>query len=135
MYFWRDRVQQLAYIDKNPCAKDYEAPVIEKKASKLNGNSQKKGTVIPMPKHNFNILSIGCCCLELLSEDGTAFGTASGFLWRHAGRLYLITNWHVVSGLHAFNGQHLQNGRVPKSLRVHVTLELATPMPNGDNLA
>lgn len=88
-----------------------------------------------MAKHVFNVISIGCCCLELLNENSEPFGTASGFLWRHSDRVFLITNWHIVSALHAFSGQHLQNGRVPQALRVHYTVELAARLPNGDNLA
>ncbi|KAF0115642.1 MAG: hypothetical protein FD150_929 [Rhodobacteraceae bacterium] len=35
--------------------------------------------------------------------DGTETGnsTSSGFLWRHGGSVYVVTNWHCLSGLHA----------------------------------
>jgi len=75
-------------------------------------------------KHPFNVISICCCSLELLNEKQVKFGAASGFLWRHENRIFLITNWHVVTGLHAFTRQHLDNGRCPAALRVHYTVEL-----------
>jgi hypothetical protein len=72
-----------------------------------------------LPKHRLNTISVTCCCIELLNDGVESFSTASGFLWRVSTRVFLITNWHVVTGVHAFSGQHLDNGRCPSSLRVH----------------
>lgn len=45
---------------------------------------------------------------------------ATGFIWRRHGRLYLITNWHVVSALDFFTKRHLlKGGSRPNKLRCH----------------
>lgn len=43
-------------------------------------------------------LSMVSLSLEL-SDNGKKFGTATGFIVERNGRTYLVTNWHVVTGL------------------------------------
>ena len=46
-------------------------------------------------------------------------GIASGFPWEDDGTTYLVTNWHVVSGLHPKTGQPIdKHGTTPDFLRV-----------------
>jgi hypothetical protein len=45
-----------------------------------------------------NPLSFSSIKLDLFSKDGTRLKPASGFVIEADNRLYLITNWHVVSG-------------------------------------
>jgi hypothetical protein len=59
--------------------------------------------------------------LELLS-DTDMLGVATGFIWKQetSQQLFLITNWHVVSGINPFTRQHTsKSGHIPKSLRIH----------------
>lgn len=42
--------------------------------------------------------SLSVAPLELFSRDGTSIGAATGFFFSTKSDLYLITNWHVVTG-------------------------------------
>jgi hypothetical protein len=47
-------------------------------------------------------------------------GDATGFLVEKNSQIYLVTNWHVVTGRDADTGQPLcKHGRLPKSLKVY----------------
>lgn len=48
---------------------------------------------------------------------------ATGFFYRHAGRLYLITNWHVLAGRNANDGS-LMEGGVPTSIEIALLLRV-----------
>lgn len=49
--------------------------------------------------------------------ENTLLGPATGFVFRKNSRIYLATNWHVVTGRNAENGKLLsKNGSVPDSL-------------------
>lgn len=47
--------------------------------------------------------------IELLSNDGkdTVVGTATGFFWVKDGKPYLVTNYHVISGLNPLTGKSM----------------------------
>jgi hypothetical protein len=50
-------------------------------------------------------------------------GIATGFPWKHNDTNFLITNWHVVSGLHPATGQPInERGDTPDFLRVWLHL-------------
>ena len=50
---------------------------------------------------------------------------ATGFIWKRRERLYLITNWHVVTALDFFTKQHLLCGAPrPNKLRCHFLLRV-----------
>ena len=52
--------------------------------------------------------------------DRHPLSEATAFIWRRHGRLYLITNWHVVSALDFFTKEHLSEGGArPNKLRCH----------------
>lgn len=44
-----------------------------------------------------------------LNETGTIFSTASSFLYNYKGRIFLITNWHNVTGRNPITGKPLSN--------------------------
>jgi hypothetical protein len=54
--------------------------------------------------------------LSLLTTPASPFfndrqlGDATGLVWKRRDRYYLITNWHVVSGLNFFTKMHLIKG-------------------------
>lgn len=54
--------------------------------------------------------------------NGKPYGHATSFIWRHGEQLYLITNWHVVSGKNFQSGANLSNGRRPDMLRAYLNL-------------
>lgn len=48
---------------------------------------------------------------------GEELSKATGFFYRHSERSFLITNYHVVSGINPITGKILEsNGRVPDTL-------------------
>lgn len=67
-------------------------------------------------------LSLTCTPVELLSNDGSdsVINHASGFFWRHLGRSFLITNWHVITGRDIFTGEVVSSkGYLPKKIRLY----------------
>ena len=50
--------------------------------------------------------SIAVVPLRQMFND-TPLGVATGFIWQRRDQLYLITNWHVVSGRNADTGKAL----------------------------
>lgn len=43
---------------------------------------------------------------------------ATGFFWRRTGKVFLVTNWHVVAGINMMNGSSLSDGWCPESITV-----------------
>lgn len=54
---------------------------------------------------------------------------ASGFIVMHDERYFLITNFHVVSGLDLFSGQMI-NGRVPKYIKIPIRTNILSDNEN-----
>jgi len=51
--------------------------------------------------------------------NGQALGTATGFVFSHEERSYLITNWHVATGRHRITGQPIhRSGATPDTVDV-----------------
>jgi hypothetical protein len=66
-------------------------------------------------------------CYIDLKGVGTTKRHATGFFWRHGQTVYLVTNWHVVTGKDIFTGKFMKHGWCPSSLLVHfVTHERPT---------
>lgn len=64
-------------------------------------------------------VSLSAPKIELLGKDGQAVSTASGAFFSHGPKLYLITNWHNLSGLNPLTGNYLTDAAsVPSSVRV-----------------
>lgn len=73
-----------------------------------------------------NILSFSSLFIEAFFSENK-LGIATGFLWEHNSKQFLITNWHVVTGLHPETGQPLDhNSATPDNLKVwfHLTDKL-----------
>jgi hypothetical protein len=67
---------------------------------------------------NIRMTSVRSLLIELIANE-RRLATATGFLASHGGLIYLITNWHVVTGRHAQTREVLSsNNAVPDSLRV-----------------
>src|ERR1700754_783664 len=76
-------------------------------------------------------LSVAVTPIELL-QNGKVFGHGTGFIWRHAERVFLITNWHNFSGQNPFDSSHLnKGGRIPDAIRFYPT----TPVDPEQHLA
>ena len=70
--------------------------------------------------------SLSQCPFQILQCDSDGLvGASSGFFFEHAGQLFLITNWHVLSGLNPSSKIALHpQGRTPQHIMVKfVTLE------------
>lgn len=52
---------------------------------------------------------------------------ATGSIWRHNGKLWLVSNWHVLSGRDIYTGQCMVNCAEPVSATIAVPL----PVPNA----
>jgi hypothetical protein len=51
--------------------------------------------------------------------DTTSLGLGTGFVWEEAGRFFLITNWHNLSGKDAFTKKHTRpTAAEPNNVRV-----------------
>lgn len=72
------------------------------------------------PGTGFHPLSFACTPIELLSNDGarTVVSHATGFFWRHRGKAFLVTNWHVLTGRNIFTGKTTSStGYIPAEIR------------------
>lgn len=62
--------------------------------------------------------SLVACSLTTLA-NGNVLSVASGFIWTHDRRHFLVTNWHVLSGLNAISAQPLHKSLAcPDTVRV-----------------
>lgn len=70
--------------------------------------------------------------LELYRGE-TLLSTATGFVFRFAGRYFLVTNYHVFSGIHPTSGRVLsQTGATPNRVDFHVAV--STTEARGEGL-
>jgi len=54
-----------------------------------------------------------------LSFQGKSLSSGTGFIWRAEGKAFLITNWHIVTGIDPRTGRHLANhGGEPDTVSV-----------------
>ena len=74
----------------------------------------------PMPEHGIRSPYSKCPFeVRILDEVGTGLGTGSAFFYEIDERLFLITNWHIVSGRHFLSKKSLMHdGRHPARLQV-----------------
>src|SRR5438876_514757 len=84
--------------------------------------------VLPDYATRFEALSLAVCFLDLKGV-GDVPRQATGFFWRHGSKVFLITNWHVVTSVNMTTGQPLANGWCPAKLLVQFFTqpELAAP--------
>jgi hypothetical protein len=69
----------------------------------------------------FDLLSFAVTPLDILFQ-GEQVAQGSGFFWRRENKLYLITNWHNVTGRNPFNNSLLNaGGCVPDAVRCWIT--------------
>lgn len=65
-----------------------------------------------------DVYSVSTVPLEMFFND-TYLSLGTGFMWKVDGQIFLITNWHNVSGINPFTGKHLSNTLAePNSIRV-----------------
>lgn len=83
--------------------------------------------------------SVSTVPLEMFFND-TYLSLGTGFVWRMENDLFLITNWHNLSGKNPFTGMHLSNTLAePNSIRVWWNLrdqlgnKIAVSHPIHDN--
>jgi hypothetical protein len=67
--------------------------------------------------------------------NGHEIGVATGFVYEHEGRTFLVTNCHVVSGRHAETQKVLAEcGYCPDSLSIGVPVDSGSRDPSGASL-
>src|SRR5688572_27098665 len=67
-----------------------------------------------------NYLTYTSLFLESMFGD-RQLGIATGFVWEHQDSYFLVTNWHVITGLHPQTGQPLsESGATPDVLRIWI---------------
>jgi hypothetical protein len=59
------------------------------------------------PDEKIDATSLGVTPIELLANDGSkaVITHATGFFWEQAGRKFLVTAWHVLTGRDPFSGE------------------------------
>jgi hypothetical protein len=79
----------------------------------------------------FDPLSLSACFLALQGV-GDAPRHATGFFWRKSEKIFLITNWHVVTGINIINGHQMADGWCPARLAIeYFTRAPVTPDDAG----
>src|SRR5258706_762045 len=70
-----------------------------------------------------NVFSFSSLFVEPLFGDNP-MGVATGLIWNYEGSNYLVTNWHVMTGLHPQTQQPIDtHGTRPEKLRIWLHLE------------
>lgn len=84
---------------------------------------------IEMPDYGtkFDPLSLSACYIELKGV-GEEPRHATGFFWRRGDKVYLITNWHVVTGTNPLDGK--SKGWCPEKLVVEYFVKTAKESEN-----
>src|SRR4051812_41827835 len=65
----------------------------------------------------FDLLSVSACFLDLKGV-GDEPRQATGFLWRRGDKVFLLTNWHVVTGVNMMDGNKIGMGWVPDRIEL-----------------
>jgi hypothetical protein len=90
----------------------------------------KMQIVLPDYATRFDSLSLSSCFLDLKGVGETP-RQATGFFWRHFAKVFLITNWHVVTGRSMMNGGTIGEDWVPESLTVQYFTQAVAADPWG----
>ncbi len=85
--------------------------------------------VLPDYATRFDSLSLSACFLDLKGV-GELPRQATGFFWRLSEKVFLITNWHVVTGLNMMDGKAIGNHWVPERIILRYFTKRA-PQPDG----
>ena len=65
--------------------------------------------------------------------DNASIGTATAFFYEHAGRIFVITNWHVVSGRHFLDKSILSESGLVTSCPSKIVLRLGQRVKRGED--
>jgi hypothetical protein len=85
--------------------------------------------VLPDYATRFDSLSLSACFLDLKGV-GDLPRQATGFFWRLSEKVFLITNWHVVTGLNMMDGKAIGNHWVPERIILRYFTKRAS-QPDG----
>jgi len=86
--------------------------------------------VLPNYATRFDALSLSACFLDLKGVGDTP-RQATGFFWRRADKVFLITNWHVVTGINMMSGEPVANGWCPEKLVVQYFTKVVLAEPSA----
>ena len=63
---------------------------------------------VSSPQHQINIDVVSACAVQLFMRfNETPLSSGTAFFLERAGRVYLVTNWHNVTGLNSITLEHL----------------------------
>lgn len=65
--------------------------------------------------------------------DNVPLGTATAFFYEHAGRIFIVTNWHVVSGRHFLDKSVLSESRLVTSCPSKIVLRLGQSIKHAED--
>ena len=65
--------------------------------------------------------------------DNTLLSTATAFFFEHARKLFIITNWHVVTGRHFLDKSVLSKGHLPGRCPTKIVLRLGKRVESGED--
>ena len=84
---------------------------------------------LQFPHSKYDRISLATTPIEILAGDERV-AHASGFFWRSLTGVWLITNWHVVTGNNPFTNRALLPGQSPPS-RIRFFPLLTNTTPDG----
>lgn len=88
---------------------------------------------LPDYSTRFDQLSFSSCYIEL-HGPGNFGHHATGFFWKHEKEIYLVTNWHVLTGKDIFTGEFTEKGWCAEALTVHfLTRDSARQQPAANS--
>jgi hypothetical protein len=90
--------------------------------------------VLPDYATRFDSLSLSACFLDLKGV-GDMPRQATGFFWRRAEKIFLVTNWHVVTGLNMMDGKAIGNHWVPERIGLRYFAKDAPQREGWRNMA
>lgn len=89
--------------------------------------------VLPDYATRFDSLSLSACFIDLKGVGETP-RQATGFFWRHSGKVFLITNWHVVTGRNMMDGRVIGQGWAPERLTLQYFTKAVLAYPTATAL-
>src|SRR3954452_3152561 len=85
------------------------------------GKFTKLPSVIQFEASRIDRLSFCTTPIEITGDGcSTPASHATGFFWKRRNQTYLVTNWHVVTGIDPLSKDRNPNGLIPRWLEYYV---------------
>lgn len=99
----------------------------------MTGGKPAASFPLQFPHSKIASISLATTLIEHLSNDGEdkVLSHGTGFLWRHGGRIFVVTARHVVTGRDPFDDAPMSSmGFIPRRLRIYPAIESDTGTDN-----